>query len=105
MTPRPHFLFTVLAVCCFVAIYAFPMDGFDTGVKCRCLKTSATFIHPRLFKRLEMIPLGAHCRQAEIIITMKDNKTVCVTPEAPWINKVIKTLMGKKRNRRPEGNY
>ncbi|KAJ8380500.1 hypothetical protein SKAU_G00012780 [Synaphobranchus kaupii] len=97
MTPRPRFLFTVLAVCCISALYVFPIEGLDIGLNCRCLRTSANFINPRLFKRLEIIPLGAHCRQTEILITMKNDRTVCVDPNARWIRKFIERVIPKDK--------
>ncbi|KAG9355133.1 hypothetical protein JZ751_001846 [Albula glossodonta] len=67
MTLGPNFLFTALAVSCFATLYAFPMDGFDLGLKCRCLKSSSQFIPPRQMKRVEIFPADARCRQPEII--------------------------------------
>uniref|UniRef100_A0A8C7T5K2 Chemokine interleukin-8-like domain-containing protein n=1 Tax=Oncorhynchus mykiss TaxID=8022 RepID=A0A8C7T5K2_ONCMY len=71
---------------------AFPMNGCAACQKCRCIRTSSAFISPRLFHRIEILPPGAHCRQTEIIVTKKDKATVCVTPDARWINKVIVKL-------------
>ncbi|KFZ65230.1 hypothetical protein N321_07567, partial [Antrostomus carolinensis] len=34
-----------------------------------------------------------HCRRKEIILTLKKNRKVCVTPEAPWIQMLIHKLM------------
>uniref|UniRef100_A0A8C8D3G6 Chemokine interleukin-8-like domain-containing protein n=1 Tax=Oncorhynchus tshawytscha TaxID=74940 RepID=A0A8C8D3G6_ONCTS len=65
------------------------MNGCAACQKCRCIRTSSAFISPRLFHRIEILPPGAHCRQTEIIVTKKDKATVCVTPDARWINKVI----------------
>ncbi|KAI1900364.1 hypothetical protein AGOR_G00049200 [Albula goreensis] len=100
MTLGPHFLFTALAVSCFATLYAFPMDGFDLGLKCRCLKSSSQFIPPRQMKRVEIFPADARCRQPEIIITRTDNKVLCVDPNAPWISKVIASVMNRKKGNR-----
>uniref|UniRef100_A0A8C7RFU7 Chemokine interleukin-8-like domain-containing protein n=1 Tax=Oncorhynchus mykiss TaxID=8022 RepID=A0A8C7RFU7_ONCMY len=74
------------------AFHSFPMNGCAACQKCRCIRTSSAFISPRLFHRIEILPPGAHCRQTEIIVTKKDKATVCVTPDARWINKVIVKL-------------
>ncbi|XP_045567972.1 C-X-C motif chemokine 13 isoform X1 [Salmo salar] len=78
----------------------FPMNGCAACQKCRCIRTSSAFISPRLFHRIEILPPGAHCRQTEIIVTKKDKATVCVTPDARWINKVITKLQSSNKKKR-----
>ncbi|KAG5841127.1 hypothetical protein ANANG_G00196290 [Anguilla anguilla] len=95
MTPMARSLLTALTVCCFAALFVLPIEGFAVGVSCRCLRTPSTFIHPRQFKRLEIIPLGAHCRQTEILITLKNDRTVCANPNAKWIKNVIERVIPK----------
>ncbi|KAI7812721.1 C-X-C motif chemokine 13 [Triplophysa rosa] len=97
MTLRTHLLLAATAVCCFTALLAFPMDGFATNNKCRCITTTTSIIPPRLFKRIEILPQGAHCRQTEIVITKKNNQIVCVDPDAKWINNVLSKVMKSKR--------
>lgn len=46
---------------------AFPMDGFATNNKCRCVTTTSSIIPPRFFQRIEILPQGAHCRRTEIV--------------------------------------
>ncbi|CAB1319260.1 unnamed protein product [Coregonus sp. 'balchen'] len=60
---------------------AFPMIGCAACSKCRCIRTSSDFISPRL-------------------ITKKDKATVCVTPDARWIKKVISKLQSNKKKKR-----
>ncbi|KAJ8005529.1 hypothetical protein DPEC_G00118900 [Dallia pectoralis] len=91
-----HNLLVALTLCSFAVIQAFPMEGF-APIKCRCIQTSPNFVHPRLFKRLEILPAGAHCRYTEIIITKKDNSTVCVAPDEKWINRLVAKLQQKQK--------
>uniref|UniRef100_A0A3P9A1M8 Chemokine interleukin-8-like domain-containing protein n=1 Tax=Esox lucius TaxID=8010 RepID=A0A3P9A1M8_ESOLU len=85
-----HHLLLALTLCSFTVLRAIPMEGF-APVSCRCIRSSSDFIPPRLFKRMEILPAGAQCRYTEIIITKKDNSIICVTPEAKWINEVIRS--------------
>uniref|UniRef100_A0A673FJ67 Chemokine interleukin-8-like domain-containing protein n=1 Tax=Sinocyclocheilus rhinocerous TaxID=307959 RepID=A0A673FJ67_9TELE len=70
-----------------------PMDGVVANSNCQCVTTTSSIIPARLFQRIEILPPGAHCRKTEILITKKDNKTVCIDPEAQWINKVLTRVM------------
>ncbi|XP_067294537.1 alveolar macrophage chemotactic factor [Pseudorasbora parva] len=97
MSLHSYLLLAAAAVCCFTVLNAFPMDGFATNNKCQCLTTTSTIIPPRLFQRIEILPAGAHCRKIEILITKNDNKTVCINPEAKWINNIISKVMRSKR--------
>uniref|UniRef100_A0A672MKI9 Chemokine interleukin-8-like domain-containing protein n=1 Tax=Sinocyclocheilus grahami TaxID=75366 RepID=A0A672MKI9_SINGR len=72
---------------------ALPMDGVVVNSNCQCVTTTSSIIPSRLFQRIEILPPGAHCRKTEILITKKDNKTVCIDPEAQWINKVLTRVM------------
>ncbi|XP_056312973.1 interleukin-8 [Danio aesculapii] len=100
MALRPSLLLAVTAVCCFTTIVAFPMDGFATENKCKCQTTTSSKIPPRLFQRIEILPAGAHCRKAEILITKKDNQTVCVHPEARWVKDMVSKIISKRAERK-----
>ncbi|XP_029456352.1 interleukin-8-like isoform X2 [Rhinatrema bivittatum] len=53
---------------------------------CICLKTTSQFINPKRFARFQITSPGLCCQRAEIIITLKNGKIVCVNPDAKWIN-------------------
>ncbi|XP_067261808.1 interleukin-8 [Chanodichthys erythropterus] len=97
MALHSYLLLAAAAVYCFTTLDAIPMDGFATNNMCQCLTTSSSVIPPRLFQRIEILPPGAHCRKTEILITKKDNKTVCINPDARWINNFISKVMRSKR--------
>ncbi|KAK7164821.1 hypothetical protein R3I94_003267 [Phoxinus phoxinus] len=97
MSLNSYLLLAAFAFCCFTPRMAFPMDGFSTNNKCQCLATTSAVIPPRLFQKIEILPPGAHCRKIEILITKKDNKTVCINPEARWINSFISKVMRSRR--------
>ncbi|XP_051955251.1 C-X-C motif chemokine 3-like [Xyrauchen texanus] len=94
MSLRTYLLLAAVAVCCFSTLLAVSMEGFN---KCHCLITTDHIIPSRFFKRIEILPPGAHCRKTEILITKKDNKTVCVDPKAKWFNNIVSKVMKSKR--------
>ncbi|XP_016306203.1 C-X-C motif chemokine 13-like [Sinocyclocheilus anshuiensis] len=98
MSLLSYLLLAATAACCFTTLFALPMDGVATNSNCQCVTTTSSIIPSRLFQRIEILPPGAHCRKTEILITKKDNKTVCIDPEAQWINKVLTRVMRSRRS-------
>ncbi|XP_018970307.1 C-X-C motif chemokine 13-like [Cyprinus carpio] len=96
MSLLSYLLLAATAACCFTTLFALPMDGVATNRNCQCVTTSSSIIPTRLFQRIEILPPGAHCRKTEILITKKDNKTVCINPEAQWIKKILTKVMSKR---------
>ncbi|XP_055496334.1 interleukin-8-like [Leucoraja erinacea] len=58
--------------------------------RCHCTGTSAKVIPPKSIRSLKFIPSGSHCENAEIIVTLKNEKKVCVDLEAKWLEILIK---------------
>ncbi|KAL6465589.1 hypothetical protein MHYP_G00257220 [Metynnis hypsauchen] len=95
-------LLAATALCCIATTFAISMDGFATGHKCRCLTTTYDVIPIQLFRRMEVLPPGPNCGNTEILVTMKNHKVVCVSPDAEWINSVfIKISQKSKKTMKP----
>ncbi|XP_046872742.1 interleukin-8 [Hypomesus transpacificus] len=92
-------LLSILAFCCNISVHAFP-EGFGPTLKCQCIRTSSVPVAPRLIRTIKIQTPGASCRQTEIIITKKDNSTVCFNPDEKWIHKVISKLQRLKKQKR-----
>ncbi|XP_053336627.1 interleukin-8-like [Clarias gariepinus] len=91
-----NLLLAAAALCCFATVFAFPMEEITEDDQCRCLVTTDTYINPRLYQRIEIIPVGPSCRHTEIIITLKNtNKVVCVDPEALWVQQFLNRVIRK----------
>ncbi|XP_026885436.1 interleukin-8-like [Electrophorus electricus] len=88
-----YLLLSATLLCCFATLHALPMEGTTLSFRCRCVKTTTSFINPRTFRRVEILPAGARCRKTEVLITKHDDRTVCVDPKAKWVNKYIKEVM------------
>ncbi|KAJ8285332.1 hypothetical protein GJAV_G00025630 [Gymnothorax javanicus] len=96
MMTKPCFLFITLTVCGLSALFVRPVDGIDVALDCRCLRMSLAYISPRLLRRIEIIPPGPQCRQLQILVTLKDNKTHCVDPKARWLKVFLEAVMPER---------
>ncbi|XP_043095059.1 growth-regulated alpha protein [Puntigrus tetrazona] len=97
MSAISYLLLAATAACCFTTLCALPMEGFGSN-KCQCVTTTSSVVSAQSFQRIEIVPPGANCRKTEILITKKNNHTVCIDPEALWINKLIVKIMKRKRS-------
>ncbi|XP_033976267.1 interleukin-8-like [Trematomus bernacchii] len=61
------------------------------GIKhCRCVSKEKKPIG-RYIGRVEVNPAGPHCKDIEIIATLKtDGQQICLDPNAPWVKRVLK---------------
>ncbi|XP_043917885.1 interleukin-8-like [Protopterus annectens] len=62
-------------------------------LRCQCINKESRFIHPKNMKNVELIPSGPHCKDVEVIITVKSGIQVCVDPQAPWVKKIINRIL------------
>ncbi|XP_037387809.1 alveolar macrophage chemotactic factor isoform X1 [Pygocentrus nattereri] len=95
-------LLAATALCCFATTFAISMDGFATGHKCRCLTTTSEVIPTRLFRRIEILAPGPHCGNIEILVTLKSNNVVCVSPDEKWIIELIARISRNRQQKKPE---
>uniref|UniRef100_A0A8C3V159 Chemokine interleukin-8-like domain-containing protein n=2 Tax=Catharus ustulatus TaxID=91951 RepID=A0A8C3V159_CATUS len=68
------------------------LESLLTNMRCKCIKSTAHVFNLGLILTIDVTPPGLHCRRKEVILTLKKNKRVCVTPEAPWIQLLIHKL-------------
>ncbi|XP_058922499.1 platelet basic protein [Kogia breviceps] len=61
-------------------------------LRCSCVKTTSG-IHPSNIQRLEVIRAGPHCAKVEVIAVLKNEKTICLDPEAPRIKNVLQKIL------------
>uniref|UniRef100_A0A3B3CCW4 Chemokine interleukin-8-like domain-containing protein n=1 Tax=Oryzias melastigma TaxID=30732 RepID=A0A3B3CCW4_ORYME len=59
-------------------------------LKCRCLRTSK-MVNPSLIKKVEELPPRPYCAKNEIIVTLKDNKKVCLDPTHKFFEKMLQS--------------
>ncbi|XP_021066893.1 C-X-C motif chemokine 3 [Mus pahari] len=64
-------------------------------LRCHCLKTL-----PRVdFETIQSLTVrspGPHCAQTEVIATLKSGQEVCLNPQGPRLQKIIKILKSGK---------
>ncbi|NXB40064.1 IL8 protein, partial [Eulacestoma nigropectus] len=64
-------------------------------LRCQCIRTHSTFIHPKFIQKVNLTPSGPHCKNVEVIATLRDGKEVCLEPTAPWVKLIIKAILDK----------
>ncbi|XP_020844142.2 interleukin-8 [Phascolarctos cinereus] len=67
-------------------------------LRCLCIKTHSKPFHPKLIKELRMIDSGPHCPNTEIIVTLQDNRELCLDPQAKWVQKILHVFLKKAEN-------
>ncbi|XP_028942588.1 interleukin-8-like, partial [Antrostomus carolinensis] len=76
------------------------LESLLTNMRCKCIKSTTQIINLGLILAIDVTPPGIHCRRKEIILTLKKNRKVCVTPEAPWIQMLIHKLMQRSTTKK-----
>ncbi|KAI6069463.1 IL8 protein, partial [Asarcornis scutulata] len=64
-------------------------------LRCQCISTHSKFIHPKSIQDVKLTQSGPHCKNVEIIATLKDNREVCLDPTAPWVQLIVKAILAK----------
>ncbi|XP_051650504.1 interleukin-8-like [Manacus candei] len=70
-------------------------------LRCQCIGTHSRFIHPKFIQNVNLSPSGPHCKNVEVIATLKDGRELCLEPTAPWVKLIIKAILDKA-NPKPE---
>ncbi|XP_005068145.1 alveolar macrophage chemotactic factor [Mesocricetus auratus] len=63
-----------------------------TELRCVCLSVSPR-INPKMIANLEVIAAGPQCPRVEVIAKLKNQKEVCLDPEAPLMKKIIQKIL------------
>lgn len=67
-------------------------------LRCRCINVEMPEKPIKNMKSLELIPSGPHCKNTEVIITLKSGSSVCVDPSTPWVEKIIKNILERQNS-------
>ncbi|XP_061201799.1 LOW QUALITY PROTEIN: interleukin-8-like [Neopsephotus bourkii] len=66
-----------------------------TELRCQCIATHSKFIPPKSIQDVKLTQSGPHCKNVEVIATLKDGREVCLEPTAPWVQIIIKAILAK----------
>ncbi|XP_009871642.1 PREDICTED: interleukin-8 [Apaloderma vittatum] len=66
-----------------------------TELRCQCVATHSKFIPPRSIQDVKLTQSGPHCKNVEVIATLKDGREVCLEPTAPWVQLIVKAILAK----------
>ncbi|XP_037991599.1 interleukin-8-like [Motacilla alba alba] len=68
-------------------------------LRCQCISTHSRFIHPKFIQNVNLTPSGPHCKNVEVIATLRDGREVCLEPSAPWVKLIIKAILDKAKTK------
>ncbi|NXC53797.1 IL8 protein, partial [Aleadryas rufinucha] len=66
-----------------------------TELRCQCIATHSTFIPLKSIHDVKLTQSGPHCKNTEVIATLKNGKEVCLEPTAPWVQRIVKAMMAR----------
>ncbi|XP_049671304.1 interleukin-8-like isoform X1 [Accipiter gentilis] len=66
-----------------------------TELRCQCIATHSKFIPPKSIQDVKLTQSGPHCKNVEVIATLKDGREVCLEPTAPWVQLIVKAILAK----------
>nr|XP_020452748.1 interleukin-8-like [Monopterus albus] len=75
-------------------------EGISLGdqrviLRCQCIIKEKKPIG-RYISNVEVNPGNSHCKDTEIIATLKrDGQKICLDPDAPWVKKVLERKLAK----------
>ncbi|KFP03694.1 interleukin-8 isoform X2 [Calypte anna] len=72
-----------------------PVARMGTELRCQCIATHSKFIPPKSIQDVRLTQSGPHCKNVEVIATLKDGREVCLEPTAPWVQLIIKAILAK----------
>ncbi|NXU71037.1 IL8 protein, partial [Oreotrochilus melanogaster] len=72
-----------------------PVARMGTELRCQCIATHSKFIPPKAIQDVRLTQSGPHCKNVEVIATLKDGREVCLEPTAPWVQLIIKAILAK----------
>uniref|UniRef100_A0A8C6HIH4 C-X-C motif chemokine n=1 Tax=Mus spicilegus TaxID=10103 RepID=A0A8C6HIH4_MUSSI len=61
-------------------------------LRCQCLNTLPR-VDFETIQSLTVTPPGPHCTQTEVIATLKDGQEVCLNPQGPRLQIIIKKIL------------
>ncbi|XP_048364890.1 growth-regulated alpha protein-like [Sphaerodactylus townsendi] len=64
------------------------------GLSCKCRKVTSSFgtSVPSEYASIKIILPGISCRRPEIILTLKSGRSLCVDPEAQWVQTLMTVM-------------
>ncbi|XP_052055177.1 platelet factor 4 [Apodemus sylvaticus] len=94
LRPSPELLLLgLLFLPAVVAVTSASPEESDGDLRCVCVKTISSGVHPKHMVSLEVIKAGRHCAVPQLIATLKNGRKVCLDRQAPLYKKVIKKIL------------
>ncbi|XP_033830414.1 interleukin-8-like [Periophthalmus magnuspinnatus] len=66
------------------------------NLRCQCIQKESKRIG-RYLGKVEVHPANSHCRETEIVATLKkDGQKVCLDPSAQWVKRILRRNQKRK---------
>ncbi|XP_077061038.1 permeability factor 2 [Siphateles boraxobius] len=89
-------VFVIVALAFLTIGEGMSLRGVGVDLRCHCIKTESRRIGKHI-ESVELFPPSPHCKDTEIIATLKGSKKeICLDPTAPWVKKVIEKILANK---------
>ncbi|XP_051557939.1 interleukin-8 [Myxocyprinus asiaticus] len=96
MNSKIVYLSIILFVAYLTSSEGMNLRGLGVDPRCRCIETESRRIG-KLIASVEIFPPSPHCKDTEIIATLKGTmEEICLDPTAPWVKKVIEKFLANK---------
>ncbi|NXK87811.1 IL8 protein, partial [Formicarius rufipectus] len=67
----------------------------EKGSQCQCISTHSKFIPAKMVQDVRLSQRGPHCKNVEIIATLKDGREVCLEPTVLWVRLTVEALLDR----------
>nr|QPD07667.1 Interleukin-8 [Piaractus mesopotamicus]QPD07669.1 interleukin-8 [Piaractus mesopotamicus] len=89
----------IVGVCLLLAVFTLTegmsLRGVGVEPRCRCSGTESRRIG-KLIEAVELFPPNLHCKETEIIATLKNGQEICLDAKAPWVMKITEKIMANR---------
>ncbi|XP_054845684.1 C-X-C motif chemokine 13-like [Eublepharis macularius] len=82
-----------LLISSIVPLQGLPIESLVVNLrKCKCAKKTSSVFDLAYLKSVRVLSPSVYCRRKEIILLTKKDRKICVDPNAPWVQELIKGL-------------
>ncbi|XP_020786151.1 C-X-C motif chemokine 10-like [Boleophthalmus pectinirostris] len=82
-------VFTVVLVLLLTASQVIVQGDQALNLRCRCIQKESKRIG-RYLRKVEVHPANSHCKETEIVATLKKNgQKICLDPSAKWVKRIL----------------
>ncbi|NWZ84962.1 IL8 protein, partial [Poecile atricapillus] len=66
-----------------------------TELRCQCIATHSGPIPWNSVQDVKLTQSGPHCKNVEVIATLKDGREMCLEPTLPMVKRIVNAILAK----------